>query len=410
MDPREINRRSAVTESVIRDLEGAGLLSHPNVNRQAIIDGLLRGDGGSNDVKQYQLLQHYTNPDTELKGHEDAIYGIPPEELRKFAHRDFQGRGWSTDEMAGLNRGVQNRELSPGSRQAQEWERRRTLTDSLLDEGKPKSIAGKLASLPLPGVAALKSTFTETPEGAFERTRGQKFGESGYFGALENPEYLAGDLFTRYGDPMAAYLQYQLHEGTDGSEADEMAQMRTKAAKMSNTQATKIPSHMDTSTPEAKEKSYKAVKGIYKGLSPKTLDDSTRERTGQYPSYAYSTGASFLENLADPTTLVTAGAGAVGAMRGVLGAFGKASIKEALLEEIPTALGIGGLAGAYQAIPSKPFTPGNEARTDLYNPATGKPETDSEFREKMQGWRSDRSQAKKDFKTYEDYGHPLMTR
>jgi hypothetical protein len=405
MGPQEVNRRSAVTESVIRDLEGAGLLSHPKVDRQAIIDGLLRGDAEDPNVVQYRQLQRIVDPDTELKGYENAIYGIPPEELRRFAHRDFQGRGWSKEDMWRLGRDVQSRELSPGSRQAQEWERRRNLADGMIEAKTPG-----FHNLPLPGLVALRTALTETPEAAFERTRNAKFGESGYAGALENPEYLAGDFFTRYGDPMAAYFQYRLNEDMDGDEADKLAQQRTQAAKMSNTIATKIPHNMDTSTPQSKEDSYKAVRGIYRDLSPKSTDNEIRERTGQYPSYAYSTADQFLTNLADPTTFVGIGHGLYKMANGVLGALGRNVLKDSLLEEIPTAAGIGGLFGAYKSIPAKPFTPGNEARTDLYNPETGQPETDKEFQDKMAKRQTDRRNAKQNFETYQNYGHPLMTR
>jgi len=406
MDPREINRRSAVQESVIRDLEDAGLLSHPNVDRQAIIDGLLRGDGDSNDVKQYQLLQHYTNPDTELKGHEDAIYGIPPEELRKFAHRDFQGRGWSEQEQQQLGRDVQNRELSPGSRQAQEWQRRRSLTEALLDSSKATAGGGNYnygsPSGPMRTAAYTadenKLIQQDSATAEFDRTRGQKFGESGYYGMLENPEYVVGDAFTRYLDPTSAWFKAQVHEGMSGDQADVLAQKRAQAAKMSNTHATKIPKKFDTSTPEAKDKSYQQVKGIYKGLLPKSYDDSERQETGQYPSYAASTLAEGIGNSADIGTFMSAAGG------------WKHMLKELLTEDVPTQAGINGLFGAWNNVPKKWGTPGNEARTDLYNPATGKPETTEEFSTKMNQWQADRDNALDNFKTYQGYGRPLMTR
>jgi hypothetical protein len=408
MDPREINRRSAVTESVIRDLEGAGLLSHPKVNRQAIIDGLLRGDGDSNDVKQYQLLQHYTNPDTELKGHEDAIYGIPPEELRNFAHRDFQGRGWSEQEQQQLGRDVQNRELSTGSRQAQEWQRRRSLTEALLDSSKATAGGGNYnygsPSGPMRTAAYTadenKLIQQDNATAEFDRTRGQKFGESGYYGMLENPEYVIGDVFTSLLDPMSAYAKYRAHEGKSGEDAHSLARKRTLAAQMSNAHALKIPRRLDTSTPQKKDRSYQQVKGIYQGLAPKSYDNAVRQarKDDQYPSYAASTLAEGIGNMADPGTLLAAGGG------------WKHMLKELLTEDVPTYAGISGLFGAWENIPKKWGTPGNEARTDLYNPATGKPETTEEFSTKINQWQADRDNALRNYQTYEGYGRPLMTR
>jgi hypothetical protein len=394
------------------------------VNRQAIIDGLLRGDGDSNDVKQYQLLQHYTNPDTELKGHEDAIYGIPPEELRKFAHRDFQGRGWSEADQAklgrpvkqyddslstgwlGLNPGAGAGELSEGDRQAQEWQRRRRLTEGLLDSSKATAGGGNY-NYGSPSGPMRTAAYTadenrliqqDNATAEFDRTRGQRFGESGYHGMLENPEYVVGDVFTRYLDPTSAWFKAQVHEGMSGDQADVLAQKRAQAAKMSNTNATKIPKKFDTSTPEAKDKSYQQVKGIYKGLLPKSYDDSERQETGQYPSYAASTLAEGIGNSADIGTFMSAAGG------------WKHMLKELLTEDVPTQAGINGLFGAWNNVPKKWGTPGNEARTDLYNPATGKPETDDEFKSKMSQWQADRDNALRNYQTYEGYGRPLMTR
>jgi hypothetical protein len=382
-------------------------MGHPKVDRQAIIDGLLRGDGSSNDVKQYQLLQHYTDPDTELKGHEDAIWGMTPEQIRAAAHKGFQGRGWSEQEQVQLGRDVHNRELSPGSRQAQEWQRRRSLTDALLDSSKATAGGGNYhygmgSSGPMRTAPFTAEENKLGQQGSavaeFERTRGQKFGESGYDGMLENPEYVIGDVFTRYLDPTSVWWKAQAHEGMTGDQADTLAQKRTLAAKMSNTHATKIPRKFDTSTPEAKDRSYRQVKDIYKGLTPKTYDNSQREETGQYPSYAASTIAEGIGNSMDIGTFASAAGG------------WKNMLKELLTEDAPTQTGINGLFGAWNNVPQKWGTPGNEARTDLYNPATGKPETDDEFKSKMSQWQADRDNALRNYQTYEGYGRPLMTR
>jgi hypothetical protein len=409
MDAEEIQRRSAVLEAVTRDLEQAGLLGNPKVDRQAIMEGLLRGDKSDPHVRQYVAIQDYGNPDYELKPYDDAPLGMPPEAVRQNMHRGFQGRGWSESEQQALGRPVQNRELSPGDRQAQELARRRQFASSLLDAGAdtaPSTYNYGSPSGPMPSTRVLK----DAAVGEFDRTRGQKFGESGWGGALQNPEYLAGDLMTRYLDPMVNYFEYRLHEGMDGDEADRTAQRLTQAAKMSNTLATKIPRKFDTSTPEAKEKSYKAVKGIYKGLIPKSYDDAERQRTGQYPSYAWSAGEKFLTNLADPTTLAALAAGGLSLARGIPGAFGKALLKDSVAEEMPAYAALSGAMGSFYNIPDKPFDSGNEARTDLYNPETGKPETKDEFDKKMGTWKQKRREAHQNFNTYEGYGRPLMTR
>jgi hypothetical protein len=249
-----------------------------------------------------------------------------------------------------------------------------------------------------------KLTQQGTAVSEFNRTRDQKFGESGYMGAMENPEYNAGWVMNNVMNPMVDRFQYMLHDGDGWMDSQQHRDERIQALAASRAASPLLPYNPQGA--EEKDKAYHQVRGMADAVSPKSYDQYYREKTGSYPSLAGSHLAGFLENLIDPTTAL-AGASVLKSAGSVAKA-AKPILKE-IAEEAPMYAGIigGGYAATPGALEQMPnwFESGNHARTDLYkyDPVTQKPreQTVGEFRLSMREKEDQQAEARQQLESWQ---------
>jgi hypothetical protein len=236
----------------------------------------------------------------------------------------------------------------------------------------------------------------------FNRTRDQKFGESGYMGQMENPEYLAGRAMNWVLNPMVDRLQYYIHDGDSIAESLTHREERQAALAASRAVSPLLP--YNPAGAEAKDKAYHQVRGMADAISPKSYDQYYRKKTGSYPSLAGSHMASFLENLLDPVSVLTAAS--------IIKSSGSSAAKPLLKEIAQEAPMYAGIVGAgYAATPAAAkqmpswFESGNHARTDLYqyDPVTQKPreQTAGEFRQAMRGKEDEQAKARHQLESWQ---------
>lgn len=411
MDRARIQRESAATEAVMRELERAGLLGDEKVDRGAIISALLDGAGQDkhkqDQLRQFMEMVSHGHPDTPPEAVDSPVFGRDAMDLHKKMLEGYEGRGWSQKDVDRAGRMPQSRELSPGSRQFQEIERRRSLLRAL-HEAHDTINYGSMS-----GPARVTKAEHQLPAVAeFDRTRGQKFGESGWVGAMENPEYTAGMVMNNVMNPLVDQLQYMVHDGNNWGDASRHVDERIEALKAANAVSPLLP--YEPQNWQEKDEAYRKVAGMAKAISPKSYDQYYREQTGSYPSFAGSHFANFLENLVDPQTVVVGAGGlgkaamsayAKGTAKGAAqaaGSFGRSLLKNNA-EEAPM---YGGIVGGVYAsspeamslVPKNWFHSGNAARTDLYeyDPNLGRrrEQTLGEFGESMKQKTRDQVEAR----------------
>lgn len=405
MDPR-LDAKSAVNEAVIREIERAGQFGNEKIDRQAIISALLDGpqdDHQKQQLQQFQTMVQVGHPDTDLAHYDDPAtpwdetpkpFGIAAKDLRDSMLSGYEGRGWAQSDVDKAGRMPQSRELSTGSRQFQEMERRRQLFNGLVESHEAKAGGGNYnygsPSGPMKSTANTANENRLTQQGhaaaEFNRTRDQKFGESGYAGQLENPEYAAGWAMNNFMNPLVDRFQYWLHDGEGFMDSQKRRDEHIDALAASRAVSPLLPYNPEGY--KAKDEAYHQVTGMADKIAPKTYDEYHREKTGSYPSLAGSHAVSFLQNLIDPTTFLAGTAIAKSA-----GSAAKAAgpVLRELAEEAPMYAGMvaGGYAASPDSVKQMPnwFQSGNLARTDLYkqDEATGqaRPETPGEFDSSM---------------------------
>lgn len=410
MDPR-LEAKLAAHQATIAELERTGQYDNPNIDRQAIMSALM---DGPQDAHQKQQLAAFAdmveigNPDTNMEALDDpntkwdetpAPFGMKAEDLRKSMLDGYEGRGWSQDDVDKAGRMPRNRELSPGSRQFQEIDRRNILLKRLIDsqaspEQEPNTHghitpSSRVSDTSFGPARISKEAVRDRAVKEFDRTRGQKFGESGYMGAMENPEYLAGRVMNNVLNPMVDRLQYYIHDGD--SMADSRVHRDERQAALAASRAVSPLLPYNPEGYEEKDKAFNEVRGIADKISPISYDQHYRQKTGAYPSLAGSHLATFAENLVDPMTALTVGSGiAKTAVKGEVGAIGKSLLLSNAEEPLMYGGLVGGMTaatpGAAKSLPN-PFQSGNLARTDLYKQyePTGefRPETPGEFDKSM---------------------------
>ena len=411
MDQDRIRRESAATEAVMRELERAGLFGNDQVDRRAIIAALLDGPQGDphkqSQLDQFNKLLAYGHPDANVTENHDPVFGQSALDLRNQMRKGYEGRGWSQQDVDRAGRLPKPRELSPGSRQFQEIDRRFSLLRALSEAHDTKNYGS------MSGPSTITRAEHQLPAVAeFDRTRDQKFGESGWLGALENPEYTAGMVMNNAMNPLVDRLQYMTHDGDNWMDSQTHRDELADALAASRAVSPLLP--YDPQTPEAKEEAYKKVKGMADAIRPKTYDQAYREKHGHYPSFAGSQAVNFLENLLDPQTVMF---GAAGLGKAAASAYAKGTAKAAAraaggfgqsllrnnAEEVPMYAGIVG--GSYaanpdavQALPKNWLHDGNSARTDLYtqDEATGqyRKQTPGEFKASMAGKQLEQMEAR----------------
>jgi hypothetical protein len=363
------------------------------------------------------------HPDTDID-ESLAPFGLPAKELRKAMLAGQEGRGWSQDDVEKAGRLPQFRELSPGHRQFQEIDRRSQFLHGLIKshnapEQEPDTHghitpSSRVSDTSFGPARISKEAVIDRAVKEFERTRDQKFGESGWLGHMENPEYATGRLMNNVLDPTMRKLQYLTHDNDTFEDADTHTRELREAQAASKAVSPFLPGNPRGF--EDREAAYKQVKGMADKMLPISHDFAERKRTGSYPSFAGSKGREFIENMADPPTLLAAlltggvslggtfptamakSAKAIQTLPRLASVYtknatraGKAASKVGATvsnvigpEEAPLFAGI--QVGAYASdnnlssgIPNNIFSSGNLARTDLYEQGPdGKPREQSQ--------------------------------
>ena len=307
MTQEEIERQSAVLEAVVRDLERAGV---SGVKRMDLVRSLLDPAVETQEEKDFRRLQELGNPDYEgeIKP-EETLFGQDAELLKAKMGDEFLGRGWSPEDLAARGGEPAAMELSPGSRQADEYRRRRDLiqgvTSPNVAQKMGRFIPDALLSDPKSAPTSLDRYFDD-PVKAFDAERNRTYGTSGFVGAMENPEYTFGWYSNNFAEPFTNAIQYSWHEGDDAQGAWDRAQELRRARAAGNRVDPILPGGK---TREEKEELFKALRLTPKDMKPKTYDMSFRQAHGYYPSYTTSVATEIGQNFPDALTLFNLGSG-----------------------------------------------------------------------------------------------------
>jgi len=305
--------------------------------------------GSVDHWESVRALQQTGNPDAspgELVG-ETADETAALMALRQKQMQGFKGRGWSNDEInqyESKNGPLPPMLMSEGSQQADAWQSNRDFVNRLYELEQLKDQHPNWAHQ---RVEDLKAGAAKEWQGK----QGRQYGESGWLGFTQNPEYTLGYLMNNLLDPGSnAYSYGRLNEG--GSDRGGFLGALTGDGKT----YTDIKAHAnkvspilpgDPKTPQEKEEQFRGLKKLAEDADPRSktgasaFDMYYRRHHDEYPSYAGSTAWEFGQNMIDPTILL-GGVGSKG-----LSSLAKALLREAA-EEIPLAVGLGAGATAYQ--------------------------------------------------------------
>ena len=330
--------------------------------------------------------------------------------------------GWTKDRIQQLGRNPEPRELSPAGRAAAQRNQNLKLLKSLLS---PTST----------GRDELNAHATWENEGG---ASGKTHGESGWIGAMVNPEYKFGSAVNYVFQPAsdAAHMQFSGQQPPSKNElaAEAISGPMARLGGIARRFVTRhLPSALDLA--DARAAANRVERVIPAGMTIEqgnealdrardsggpNFDEWYRLNYGEYPPYALSSAAVFGNGMLDPSVLVTGPAakvatgvgralmhaGKYGLMGGGLGnaalrglySYGKSVAKGAgALAKYPALLAAlkegaeegpfnAALMNASAAVHGTPdfidwFTPGTKQRTDLY--VDGKPQGDTDFLRKM---------------------------
>jgi hypothetical protein len=283
--------------------------------------------------------------------HPDSEPGMD-EDMHAEINKDYLGRPWRPEQREALGREPLPRELSPGSEQLRDIDRRKTLTDSLLRAHNPG---------PAPPIytdpyewgrrfwpeESVKNAKVDEAMQQYKDSEGKKFGESGWLGAIDNPEYAFGHLNTQYLQPFseAASRMASDSESILNAKDPNFAVDDPKGPSWSNLprRLAEIPSRLAIAggeyagkyLPEAfgqataarifnkispqlnvldgasgldRDKIVKEGRQNYEDFHGLTADDQYRKWTGQHPSWMGGRAMSAFNGALDPSTLLLAGA------------------------------------------------------------------------------------------------------
>jgi hypothetical protein len=443
------------TRQVIQDELSRAGIELPQEQVEQITNNFLSGAENNRTREMLALLElgqgRGFGPANQGTASDDAmafpqLFGQAPEDLWAKQRENWDGYGWTDAKIRTYGRNPEPRELSVGGRAANSWEANKRFLEGLLQQDQsvqrmqlpgihfgPDGVPG-----PGPAPEEVRTLVLSGLLDEHDRVRKQTHGESGFFGALLNPEYTAGRAFgemAKFGE--AAHMQVL---DTDRPQPGDVSSSPVTAGRLfreryypraeAQRQVLGLKYNVEPTLPAgatpAEGNQEIALAAERRNL---TLDELTRLGSGQYPSYLASGVATFLNGLLDPSIAATgpaarathmigrglSGAGqAVG--KGTLGGnflrrwgsnlmrdanwarkypYAAAAMREAA-DEAPFGAGIQGAGAATN--PQTPHVgtwdlPGNQARTDLHvydpelhklNPETNgmRAETDKEFRER----------------------------
>lgn len=293
--------------------------------------------------------------------------------------------GWTKERIQQLGRNPEPRELSPAGRAAAQRNQNLKLLDSLLS---PTST----------GHDKLNAHATWENEGG---ASGKTHGESGYLGALGNPEYTAGWVLNNL-QPWADAAWMQASGQNAPGEQTLAAERYNPLKKIAGVTGRYFGHLADAADlADARAMASRVERVIPEGMSIKegnkaleqsaeaggaNFDDWYRKKYGDWPSYALSSAAVFGNGLIDPTLPASGIAGALtrGAARPGLGSALKTAGKIAAhetVDELPTNVAVMAATAALPQIgqssdPLKRTMPhlptnwlgGGADRTDLERP------------------------------------------
>jgi hypothetical protein len=423
MTPEEINKRSAIMETITRDLERAGLLS-AGINRTELMNSLLDPNTESEDEKDFIRLQQLGDPDNRYQELDDreVVFGEDANIARAKMDGEFRGRGWVEGVDFKPGQRPAQMSLSPGGRQADEYRRRRDLIKGIREPGILQRVGQYIPDGLLSSEHSAPTSldrYFDDPVKAFEAQRDRDYGTSGFTGAMENPEYTLGWYSNNFATPITNTYQYVRRDGMDLLSAAGSADDRRQALAIGKRVDPILPNVPGENYDRAsREKLFAGLREMPDSMLPTTYDMKHRQDEGYYPGYPASKVTDFLENIPDVPTLVSTAIGFP-----VNPARTMSWVGRELLEEAPQYAAVAGgfqMAAGDDAAPTPwpklyPGSPAagwtsseqaefiknkfgkdstefqqakdnaNAARTDLYvrdpdNPEKWRPETDQEFK------------------------------
>jgi hypothetical protein len=337
---------NTLTNVVGQEFKRAGLGANPKDYALGMVFDApyaMTNDVDANPWDDFRQLLISGDPDTKAADLEPLF-----KDSRNRQLSEFKGRGWSNDELKAYE--AKNGPLPPmlmseGDQQADQWRANREFID------RHQQLEGMRAQYPQWAQGRI-DTLQHDNASNRDAKEGREYGESGWAGALQNPEYTAGWLMNNLLDPGYNAYSCWAHQGTGKDRGGAYQSLVNDPATYRDIKnaANKVSPILpgDPKTPAEKEEKYAQLQGMKDDADPRYKTNATsydayyREKYGEYPSYAGSSVHEFLQNLIDPTLL----AGAAGAAKGGLSAIGRSLIREGL-EEIPMAAGIMGGMTAY---------------------------------------------------------------
>ena len=346
--PPEELARIRVQQVIEDELARAGV-ELPAEQVQQITADFLAGEQGSDTDQMMALLElgqgragtpaNQGFPGEATAGFRDdqgrpvPLFGKHADEIWLKQREGWDGYGWTKDKIRELGRNPEPRELSRGGRWANTWEANRSLLSGLLEtpEAVRKSAerhggnanAMSFGLAPAPSEESLRSSRLAGLLNDHDRIRSQTHGESGYIGALINPEYAVGGLTSAMApfsnafwstaidaDPVTeeGYPEYEWGESPLGA-------MAVNAMRYVNKHYPTARIQQDTRDlaravePTLPQGTHPAVGNKQladaASLDYPSFDEVYREKFGEYPSYALSSAAMLGNNLLDPTIAAT---------------------------------------------------------------------------------------------------------
>jgi len=356
----------AVGDAVDKELSRAGI-SLPDERRAGIIEGLMGAAQGNaiepgSDAAQFralvelgQVVGQRPSPEEFTKAGINGLFGEPVDSLHANQRRGWGGYGWTQEKIDKLGRMPEPMELSEDGRAAWDWKRRKDLFDSLVDTDgsadsglksaeKVGALGGHAIGMALnpPDKEAIRRSLLDKSVDAYEQQRGRTHGESGWYGALQNPEYMAGYVVSGMNAlPEAAWRQHRA--GADNKTApkwhadlaslpaygSEQGNLALAGLAMGDLAANHLPDALDHASVQAAarrveplvmrgyepEQSAKLLSEV-SDATPLTYDEHYYKQHGTFPSYAGSSAATFFNGLLDPSVLATGPAAKTAAMVG----------------------------------------------------------------------------------------------
>lgn len=316
------------------EMERAGLPYDPDFPAR-VAEKLLAGDAADPEVDDVLFLMELG----QGTGGDDGQGTPPPDdpELREIWRRQregWEGHGWTGTKVRQLGREPEPRELSPGGRRANAWKADLDFMRGLLSaEARARSDYPNAGGQhgPARSVEQFIDDRLASLAYANRSKRAQTHGESGWLGALMNPEYTAGGLVTAL-QPFSEAAANQFQDDSPNApqrlpsldpnqntatllydyftkyypEAVLTQRVRNAASAVEPT----VPTRYDEEGNEDVGAGRQELQQAFDNQQPK-FDDWHRRHRGEYPSYAYSSAMTLGNSLLDPTIVAFPAAGKI---------------------------------------------------------------------------------------------------